>query len=736
MAAAVQDQCPVLPRPSPWPPASIPRAAEAHRRQPPVSPGPGVSDAFVSWRQPIDGPVGGRLRHFLGSWAQVTTDRWVLELISYGYALEFTSTPPSVASIRQTPIPSDPLKRSSLEGEVASLLIKQAVRVVPRGAPQSAFMSTFFLVAKKEPGTWRPVLNLKPLNKFIRPRRFRMETLKIIMESVGSSTWAASLDLKDAYLHVPINPHHWRFLRFLYDGTLYEFTALPFGLSTAPRVFTRLVGVIGAALRRKGILLFMYLDDWLILGRSFDTTVRAIQETLDLAVGLGFIVNVAKSHLTPSQMPTFLGARLDLCAGVARPTDERIANLRQCVALFLSVSEAPARAWLKLLGLMASMVDLVNFCRLRMRPIQLHLLAHFRPSQHSIGHLVPTTPWLIPHLHWWLNIDNMMKGRAFRQPSPSLTMTTDASLSGWGAVLPPYHAAGLWDLEHRAWHINLLELVAVFRALKHFQSTVTGHAVRVRSDNLTVVAYINHQGGTRSARLCALTWELLHWCMEHEVVLSATHLPGVQNGFADALSRGQVVPTEWSLLPEVVQSIFRLIDRPHVDLFATALNNQLPVYCTRSFDPHAWRTDALAFPWDGLLAYAFPPLSLISRVLAKVERENCKILLIAPFWPRQPWFPRLTRMLVHRPVILPRRPDILSQPRSGFVHPAPENLYLTCWVLSRNPSVQRAFRNGLRRSPRAAAERRQERFTTADYTISINGAGSTLTVPPILLWEQ
>ena len=96
---------------------------------------------------------------------------------------------------------------------------------------------------------------------------------------------------------------------------------------------------------------------------------------------------------------------------------------------------APARAWLKLLGLMASLVDVVDYCRLHMRPIQLHLLAVYRPNRDSIELLVPTTDWLRPHLLWWRDPANLMGGRAFRRPCPTLTVTTDASLSGWGATL-------------------------------------------------------------------------------------------------------------------------------------------------------------------------------------------------------------------------------------------------------------------------------------------------------------
>ena len=71
--------------------------------------------------------MGGRLQKFLGSWGQVVSDRWVLETLEYGYALEFTGTPPSDMIIRPMLIPSDMGKRLALEGEISSLLQKRAI---------------------------------------------------------------------------------------------------------------------------------------------------------------------------------------------------------------------------------------------------------------------------------------------------------------------------------------------------------------------------------------------------------------------------------------------------------------------------------------------------------------------------------------------------------------------------------------------------------------------------------
>ena len=85
----------------------------------------------------------------------------------------------------------------------------------------------------------------------------------------------------------------------------------------------------------------------------------------------------------------------------------------------------------------------------------------------------------------------------------------------------------------------------------------------------------------------------------------------------------------------------------------------------------------------GIHAYAFPPISLLHLVIAKIESELSRIVLIALFWPRQPWFPRLLSLLVDKPVMLPQRPDLLSQPKSRILHPDPVPLHFCAWKLSK-----------------------------------------------------
>ena len=98
---------------------------------------------------------------------------------------------------------------------------------------------------------------------------------------------------------------------------------------------------------------------------------------------------------------------------------------------------------------------------------------------------------------------------------------------------------------------------------------------------------------------------------------------------------------------EVFQKIcLRAALRLEIDLFVSALNAQLPKFFSRGRDPQAWKIDALSFPWTVQGLFAFPPFSMIPKVLEKVASEEVDLLLVTPFWPRRPWFPLFFKLLV------------------------------------------------------------------------------------------
>ena len=189
-------------------------------------------------------------------------------------------------------------------------------------------------------------------------------------------------------------------------------------------------------------------------------------------------------------------------------------------------------------------------------------------------------------------------------------------------------------------------------------------------------------GGARSTSLSIRAEELLLFCQSHGIALSARHLAGKLNVLADALSRSnQVIHTEWTLSHRVLESVWCKFHKPMLDLFATRFSKRLPTYVSPVADPEALGVDALSLSWSGLEAYAFPPLPLIQKVVRKAREEHPCLLLVAPKWPAQPWFPELLELTVGDPFPLRLGPKDLLQPRSGIPHGNPGLLHLHVWHL-------------------------------------------------------
>ena len=160
-----------------------------------------------------------------------------------------------------------------------------------------------------------------------------------------------------------------------------------------------------------------------------------------------------------------------------------------------------------------------------------------------------------------------------------------------------------------------------------------------------------------------------------------------------------MLPTEWSLNAQVCNQIWDLWGVPQIDLFATRWNARLPRFCSPMKDPAAVMTDAFLMDWSNQFVYAFPPYSLVRKVLNKFQdSRNCRMILIAPWWPQREWLPDLYRLSSADPVRLPLREDLLSQVHlEGHQHQGLRTLALTAWSLQENLSVRKDF---LSRPPR------------------------------------
>ena len=132
-----------------------------------------------------------------------------------------------------------------------------------------------------------------------------------------------------------------KFLRFVAQGTVYQFQVLCFGLSTAPQVFMRVFAAVSAWAHTRGIWLLRYLDDWLVLASSETKARQHVQDLLLLCRDLGIVVNEEKSDLVPSRSASYLGMTIDTVAGKVSPLRARLEKFLRLAGNFVKMNSPP-----------------------------------------------------------------------------------------------------------------------------------------------------------------------------------------------------------------------------------------------------------------------------------------------------------------------------------------------------------------------------------------------------------
>ena len=279
------------------------------------------------------------------------------------------------------------------------------------------------------------------------------------------------------------------------------------------------------------------------------------------------------------------------------------------------LSEYPfrRREYQRLLGLLNFAAPLCKIGRLHMR-----LVIRDAPRFPKVHHRSPrrscsarVSPSLRAHLLWWTRTTNLLRPVPLSPPTPTLTIWTDASDSGWGGASSLNDEIwGVWSQAEVSHHINAKECMAVLRVIQCIRPPKAS-ALLVRSDNMVAVAWINRQGSSTSKRLNTLAIKLQPLCLLHQWTIRASYNPGPQNTWADSLSRGHFIPSEFVLAQESFHQLLRL-QSLQVDLFAHPGNARLPVFGCPFRHPRAAIHDALTADWNRWDSiYLFPPPALI-----------------------------------------------------------------------------------------------------------------------------
>ncbi|OGV83716.1 MAG: hypothetical protein A2340_12880 [Lentisphaerae bacterium RIFOXYB12_FULL_60_10] len=584
------------------------------------------------------------LQRCLPRWRAANADAQVLQWLEDGYMLPFNS-PPHACELTNRPMSAP--DHQFLQQQINEYLGLGVIEPVT----QATCICRIFVVQGKKP---RMIHDLRPVNQHIQAPKVKLEGTNTLALMLQPKDYMVKSDVKSGYHHILIHPDHRRFLAFRFGAQLYQWKVLPFGLSTAPFVFVKTMRVTLRLIREAGIRCNLYMDDWLLAAQSKEQLLQDQHKMWSICHELGWALSPAKSVTLPTQHLEYLGFLVDTTGAPALriPASKR-QSLRHSLAQILKKQGTTKRHLAQVLGSCVAMTR-------AWMPAKLLLNPAFRllKSAQAWGEWIQLTQQVSDDLLWFFrNFKTWDGGQLLAPDPPKVVIETDASPTGWGAVLkqpglPPIQAAGHWTHELSQSSNNLRELTAVRHALLSFHRHLQPHSsVRILSDNTTTVAYINKFGG-RFATLDEEARIILQLASTRSWTLSAKHIPGLQNVIPDQLSR-RLDRADWKLNSTLFQLAENLWGPHTIDRFATAINRQTPRFNSAMPQPGSEAIDALTQDWSNENNWINPPWRLIPQVLNKLHRERAQATVILPWWPAQSWWPHMLRLLQDQPVLLP-----------------------------------------------------------------------------------
>ncbi|CAB4034632.1 Transposon Tf2-6 poly, partial [Paramuricea clavata] len=249
------------------------------------------------------------------------------------------------------------------------------------------------------------------------------------------------------------------------------------------------------------------------------------------------VIHPDKSVTSPSQEVIILGFVINSITMTIRVTNAKKERIKTfLIAAIENPIDISIRQVAKIIGYLVSTLPGVQYGALYYRYLEMDKVSALKISKGNFDAPMTISKDGLVELRWWVNhIDESFNYLMI--PPIDITIYSDASLQGWGAVLGDTSSGGRWSPDECTNHINYLELLAAFFALKSFCTTIQGKHVKLMIDNTTAVAVINNMGSCHSRACHSVGCQIWQFCVEYNIWLTAAHIPGAKNVLADKKSR-------------------------------------------------------------------------------------------------------------------------------------------------------------------------------------------------------
>lgn len=195
-----------------------------------------VSVSFENLKFKPNNFKAGNIAYCYNNWTKITSDKTLLNIVKEGYAIEFETEPCAKCN-------RGAIKFNGKDKEIINELLHKLYDkgVIEQSVHEEGEVLSNIFTRPKADGSHRLILNLSRLNDHLEKLHFKMETFRSALQLVKRNCYFAKIDLKDAYYSVAIDMHSRKYLKFKWNGCLFQFTCLANGLSPAPRIYTKLL---------------------------------------------------------------------------------------------------------------------------------------------------------------------------------------------------------------------------------------------------------------------------------------------------------------------------------------------------------------------------------------------------------------------------------------------------------------------------------------------------------------
>lgn len=589
------------------------------------------AEFFESCKPVPNESVKGRLKSHLPYWISIKAPEFIISTLEHGYVIPFFQTPPKFRFSNN----NSAFKHSDFVSNAISDLVSNGCVIE---IPFIPYLVNPLSVSVNKLGKKRLILDLSCMNNYVWKQKIKFEDFKVALQYFLKDCYMGKFDLKSGYHHIDICSLHQTFLGFSWKERFYCFTVLPFGLSSAPYIFTKCLRPLVKYWRSCLINIVVYLDDGWFISDTFENCQSDSDFLLDSISRAGFLLNTEKSIFDPIQSLEWLGLIWNSRDFTLSIPDRRVSDLLDVITdLTNCLPNVTARKLAKFTGSVISMSPVLgNVTRLMTRYLyfliesRVHWDFHFKIDQHN--------PCLRELFFWKKNIFSLNFKRLTDYKLPSVIIYSDASSVACGAHIVHfqdfdfhYEWTGFESEKSSTWR----ELKAVYLALNSYKKFLSLKSVRWFSDSQSAVSII--YSGSKNVELQDFAFEIFSICVHNNIDLEAIWIPRDLNTNADKLSKIQD-SDNW----EISYNFFSYIDSfwgPFtIDRFSDEFNSKLPRFNTRFFHPSSEAVDAFSQLWGGENNWLVPPVSLARRAISHAVACKARGALIVPFWPSSPFW--------------------------------------------------------------------------------------------------